>query len=250
MKRSAILVAAFALMANGEPQPSENASSESPFVGTYDGSSFELASGMVIRPDGTFQWGLSVGGLDLRAQGTWRQEGDFIYLTSNPKPVAPEFRFARIETYEGAPYLRVILAKSGREFQWADARITCRNGKSFGGQVHRDGYPSNAAREYDDRRDSEYDPLVGCDEPETVTLLQSNHAVRSKPFDLKKLGWKPGKTAVFAFHSNDLGTLDFTGVTGYLEGERIVFDVRPVGRRDFPGPMELVRKRPRSQEKP
>ncbi len=222
MKRIALCLLPLVLVANseGEPEPAETETS-SEFVGRYDGGSFETAMGMEIHGDGTFGWGVSVGALDMRARGTWRQEGNFIYLTSDPKPVEPEFKWSGLEstgaTPEDTPFLRVVWGTNGKEFQYADAELTCENGERFYDQVHRDGYPSIEALEYTDPLPPDQDPRQSCDVPDTVVLVQSIHRIRSKPFKLADLGWEAGQTVRFAFHPNDMGVADFTGVTGYLE---------------------------------
>ena len=221
MKRLALFAISAALIANDEPQPKEN----SEFVGRYSGSSFETAMGMEILADGTWGWGLSVGALDMRARGTWERKGDLIYLTSTPKPVAPEFTFQGIaetdETAQEPPYFRVVWAKSGKEFQYSHARVTCKNTKTFYGQVDYDGYPARIDPRYDDPLPAENDPRQSCDTPESVVLEETIYDITSQPFKLAELGWTPGRTAIFAFHRNDLGLVDFTGVTGYLEDGKI-----------------------------
>ena len=110
---------------------------------------------------------------------------------------------------------------NGEEFSLADAEVTCRNGKRFFGQVYRDGYPSKILAENKDELPAEEDPRKSCDAPETVVLKQSIHRIRSKEFRLAHLGWEPGQTVRFAFHPNDLGVADFSGVTGYLEDGKL-----------------------------
>ncbi len=218
MKRLAIAALAMALPANSQPEsgtPEKAQGSE--FVGLYDGSSFESAMGMEVRADGTFDWGLSVGALDLRASGTWAQQREMIILTSNPRPVPPVFRFSGLEPARGGEFVRVVLASNGEEFEFADIRLTCRNGKKFYGQVRSGGYPSTNALEYEDELPDEYDPRKSCDAPVTAMLELSMYDVASEPFDLASLGWTPGQTARFEFERNDLGVADFTGMTGALQ---------------------------------
>ncbi len=231
MKRLAFIAFAATLIANDEPGEDAGSSGSgeaSEFVGLYSGNSFETAMGMEILADGTWGWALSVGALDMRARGSWEQKGDFIYLTSTPKPVAPEFSWSGLEESEdgakgtkGAPFIRVVWGTNGKEFQYANLRLTCANGAEFYGQLHYDGYPSKVAFEMDDPLPAQDDPRQSCDVPETVILTQKIHRIQSEPFNLKQLGWKPGTTARFAFNPNDLGVADFTGVTGYLEDGNI-----------------------------
>ncbi len=218
MKRMIIGVLAMALLANSQADPSAPETAQgSEFVGRYDGNSFETAMGMEVRSDGTFDWGLSVGALDLRAGGTWEQQGNLIILTSDPRPVPPVFRFSGLEPAKGAEFVRVVLASNGEEFEFADIRLTCRNGNEFYGQVRSDGYPSTAALEYEEEMPDEYDPRKSCDAPVTAMLELSMYDVVSEPFDLASLGWTPGQTARFEFERNDLGVADFTGMTGAIQ---------------------------------
>ncbi|MEM7666789.1 MAG: hypothetical protein AAF250_13110 [Pseudomonadota bacterium] len=222
MKRAVLLAAALMLGANADPsaqevRATEDERSPSDFVGRYDGSSFETAMGMEIRADGTFGWGVSVGALDMRANGTWKQDGDRITFTSDPKPVPPEFGWSGLEPTEDGPWVRIVWASNGEPFQYASATITCKNGWQTIDQIRREGWPSTDPDAYDGWDDDEPRPLNACDEPETIAFQMSMYDIRSQTYSLGDLGWTPGKTARFEFHRNDLGVADFTGVTGYLE---------------------------------
>ncbi|MEM7689819.1 MAG: hypothetical protein AAF291_12425 [Pseudomonadota bacterium] len=214
-------VSAHAAPPQGNPEPPETPSD---FVGRYNGSSFETAMGMEILADGTWRWGLSVGALDMRAKGTWQRRGDTLVLASAPVPVAPEFAWSRLDpvsaapdkSSNAAPYLRVVWSTNFEPFPYASVELQCRNGETFSGQIHRDGYPSAIALEYQDPPPPERDPRQSCDVPTTATLVQSVYNVRSQPFDLAAMGWEPGRTARFVFSPNDMGVADFTGVTGSL----------------------------------
>lgn len=186
-------------------QPEAETAERSQFVGRYDGNSFETAMGMVVRPDGTFQWGLSVGGLDLRAEGTWKEANGFIVLKSDPKPVAPEFTWSAVEDASDGPFLRIVWADSGKPFSFADVRGLCANGELIVTPVI----------------DGDWSPGETCDKPETIELYLRTYQVLSGPFELKgEREVQAGQTIVFDFHRNDLGVADFDGVTGQLvDGE-------------------------------
>ncbi|MEM9500659.1 MAG: hypothetical protein AAF941_02315 [Pseudomonadota bacterium] len=219
MKKSLLLCTLLlAPAANAEPETkAPEPAEESEFVGRYDGSSFETAMGMEIRADGTFNWGVSVGALDMRASGTWNEQGDWITFTSDPRPVAPEFGWSGLEQAGSGPWLRIVWASNGEPFQYGSATVTCKNGWSTTDQVPMDGWPSKDPDTYNSQPEDEPSALDACDEPETVTLRQGVYDVRSERYVLADLGWTPGQTARFEFHRNDLGLADFTGVTGYLE---------------------------------
>lgn len=223
MQRAGFAVAmGLALIANAGPEATEaEDATTSEFVGRYDGNSFETAMGMEILADGTWGWGVSVGALDMRAKGTWRQEGDFIYLTSDPKPVAPAFGVSGLEESHAGRWFRVVWAGNGEPFQYASAIVTCKNGELIGNQVYSEGWPPPESAADDETLSADMPHKVECDEPETVTLSLSMYQIRSERYVLRDLGWEPGTTVRFEFLRNDLGVADFTGVTGYLEDGKL-----------------------------
>ncbi len=173
------------------------------FVGRYDGSSFESAMRMIIREDGTFAWGLSVGALDLRAEGSWQQDGQRIVLTSYPVPVAPEFRRVGFEIAPNGPLVKVVWATNGEPFQYASINLTCHNGAEFYEQVYAEGWSP---------------PEGECDKPVSLRLTQSIHGITSKEYDLSGASNSDDVgTLVVEFHPNDIGVADFSGLIGVLE---------------------------------
>ena len=163
--------------------------------------------GMIVREDGTFAWGASVGALDLRAAGTWRQRGEFILFTSDPVPVPPEFRWSGNENgaegSAGGPLAKVVWATNGEPFPHANAKLTCANGAQFHEQIPREGWSP---------------PAGECDTPQSLQLVQSIHNVTSPVYDIADtFAAGPGQTIRFEFHANDIGVADFTGMSGVLE---------------------------------
>jgi hypothetical protein len=191
---------------NADTRETQAAEPEQPseFIGRYNGNSFETAMGMIIREDGTFAWGLSVGGLDLRAAGNWRQSGEFILFTSDPVPVPPEFRWSGNEsTPEGGELVKVVRASNGEPFTYASVRLTCANGADFYGSIDAEGWSP---------------PAGECDAPVSLQLEQSNYNVTSPVYDMADtFAVEPGQTIRFEFHANDIGVADFTGMSGVLE---------------------------------
>lgn len=191
----------------------------SEFVGDYDGNAFETASGMRISADGTFQWYVAVGALDMRASGTWDHEGETIIFTSDPKPVAPEFAWRGFARTPDAPFLSIVDSASGNPFDYASITVVCANGQRLSEQAQLGIWSPS---EDDD-----------CDVPEKVQLTQSNYEVESRAFDLNgPLKPKPGQTLVFEFRANDLGVADFTGVSGRLD-EGVLRIRGPLGSQDL-----------------
>ncbi|MEO1220772.1 MAG: hypothetical protein AAFY42_05405 [Pseudomonadota bacterium] len=219
----------FALPATALAQESspENtiAAEQSQFVGRYDGNSFETAMGMVIRADGTFEWGLSVGSLDMRAQGTWFEEDDTIIFVSDPKPVSPEFVWSGVEANEDGPFLRVVWAKSDSPFQYASVRGQCANGTLAFGYVD----------------DGTWSPESDCDKLEWIQFRMQSYDLRSEIFVLSgEREVARGETIRFEFHRNDLGVANFDGVMGRFEDGklRVVGDIGSMVLRKVPAPAE------------
>lgn len=179
---------------------------QSPFVGRYNGSSFETAMGMAIEADGTFRWGLAVGGLDLRAQGTWFEEDETIIFVSDPKPVPPAFTRGEVERSEGGPFLKVVWAGTDNPFRQASVRGLCANGETVSG--------------YTD--EGHWSPGEECDRLETLQFRMQSYDVRSQMFDMSDNGdLAKNATIRFEFHRNDLGVANFDGVIGRFEDGKL-----------------------------
>lgn len=208
------------------------------FVGTYDGGSFETAMGMRVSKDGTFEWGLSVGALDMRAKGAWQVDGDEIVLQSVPVPVAPEFVVLGLRTLPDAPLVKVV-QPDGQGFSWASLRLHCRDGKDSFHQIYREGWSAEIERRVKaGQNGQEVEPRDSCADPIALTVSQSNYEVRSDRLTLADLGWREGQTVMIEFRSNDLGVQDFTGMRGRLDSGILTFESR-LGRLE-------MRKRPAS----
>lgn len=79
------------------------AAQESPLVGDYRLSEGpDAAGGLRIAADGHFQYGLTVGAMDERAEGRWEARGDAICLFTEPTPVPPAFAKAAPVEVDGA----------------------------------------------------------------------------------------------------------------------------------------------------
>ena len=62
----------------------------------------DVGGGLVIAPDGSFQYGLFAGALDEHAEGRWERSGDAICLFTEPKPVPPAFEKGEPVDIDGA----------------------------------------------------------------------------------------------------------------------------------------------------
>lgn len=226
MRLAAILLSATvvgtALPAAAHPghHEADGERSASPFVGRYDGSSFETYVAMVVLGDGTFEWVLSVGALDMRSKGKWVERDGVIHLTTLPKPVPAEFRLIGLVEQSGdggVPVEVKAIGPNGKPFTDAETVVECANGaRLFGFVAGSDAYYEG------------YEPDE-CDAPAAVTVRVMVYDAQSPRYDLYKLGWQPGQALKVEFLPNDIGVLDLTGMHGTLEEGVLTFD-GPLGR--------------------
>ncbi|WP_432201425.1 hypothetical protein ACRAQ7_04345 [Erythrobacter sp. W53] len=171
------------------------------FVGIYNGNSFETAMGMRLTEDGRWEWGLSVGALDMRGKGYWEEEGGVITLTSDPKPAAPEFKWLGLEKTGNDMLVRVVW-ENGKRFDRASVRLICKDGTVIFDQIGADGWRPEAD---------------ACDKPVSLSVRQGTYEIQSQNYDLADFGAGDGTTLLLEFRPNDLGVADFTGMRGILE---------------------------------
>lgn len=184
-----------------ESSAEEQDAETSRFVGRYDGSEMELAMGMVIREDGTFAWGLTVGALDMRAEGTWEERSGVLYFANDRRPVSPEFAWVGSDKASGGPLIQIQWSTNEEPFSYGSVRATCANGERIYEQVMREGWT----------------PPDTCDVVETVQLVESIYDVTSPVYTLSDFDLQEGDTIRFEFRPNDLGVADFTGASAQLD---------------------------------
>ena len=107
MKRAAALAVALLACAGVAPAappqkrtPQATSAEAGELAGTYHLEGvMETGSDLLLRADGTFEWGFSYGALDLLAKGRWQRDGDGIVLQVDDMaypPQMPETKFARM----------------------------------------------------------------------------------------------------------------------------------------------------------
>lgn len=179
----------------------------SPFVGSWDGSSFETAMFLQLSEDRTFQWALTVGGLDMTAQGNWQAEGDTVTFASDPVPVPTTIAWSGMEDAPEGPMLRVF-HENGKPVEHSSTLTRCADGQTFLGRVGPEGSSPNPEQ---------------CPEPVSVRVLIPGIEADLPEFNLAENGWRPGKTIRFEFQPGDYGVMDFTGMVATLDGDVLTF---------------------------
>jgi len=89
----------------------------------------EVGTELLLKPDGTFEFGLAYGAADYYAKGTWRTEGGSVFLTTAGKE-EPPFRLTRSEATK-TPGTRVwVKAPGGQPVADLDVMIDTPAGKA------------------------------------------------------------------------------------------------------------------------
>lgn len=196
--RYAALAAMFALLSAAAPLQAQDDA-----AGEYRAEdSFEKFHGLLLKPDGTFEYTLSVGALDQRSSGSWEQQGDTVTLTTSPTPLAPVFRQAERDENEGAPFV-LVSWPDGEGIPGIDITLGCADGTTLTDYTQYDGWSP---------------PEGACDEPQWIELVEDIHNIRSGRFPIAE-----GASGLrFVLEPNDFGVVDLTGTIGTLDADRLV----------------------------
>lgn len=204
MIRRLAIAAALALAMHSPAQAEDRV--QDPAAGEYrDTSSFEMFHGLLLRPDGTYDYALSVGALDRRSAGSWRREGDTIVFTTTPRPVPPEIVEGPGNTAPDAPFLQVTWP-NGKGIAGVTFRLGCGDGSTLDDYTQAEGWSP---------------PAGDCSDPQWIELDESIQDIRSPRFDIS--GRKGGLR--FVIVPNDFGVTDLTGATARIEGGRLVMQL-------------------------
>lgn len=170
-------------------------------VGRYMHSEMELASGLWLKADGTFQYFLTVGSLDEAAKGRWTTVGNRITLINDPVPVPPMITQGPA-TVEAAGGFRLKVAlPSGRGVQGVDVLVGFDRGEPASGYTQTDGW----ALARDEKR-----------EPRWVQLSMSSYGLTSPrfPVDAKK-----ANSITYTLTPNDIGVVDLRTAPVTVKGD-------------------------------
>jgi hypothetical protein len=165
----------------------------------------DVASEILLRPDGRFQFFLMEGALDEQAQGRWTAEGNRIKLVTLPKPAPPVFSAGPAATTTEAPLKLRVTWPDGRGIALIDLRVGFDSGDPVQGYTQEDGWS--------------LDPEE-TRAPRWVELGLDMYGVPYKrfPIDLSK-----GNSLAFTLTPNGLGTMEFDDVEVEAEPGALVF---------------------------
>lgn len=172
---------------------SSQAQAEDP-VGRYRlANGPDVASELVIRPDGHFQYFLIAGALDEHAEGHWVRSGADIQLFTDPRPVPAAFSADPSAVTEQVGLTFLVAWPNGRGIAGIDFRIGFASGEPVTGYTQ------------------DYGWSMPVDEPRSplwIELIEPIHGIASPRFqiDLAK-----GNALHFTLTPNDIEVFDFQG---------------------------------------
>lgn len=148
----------------------------------------DVAGGLELRADHRFQYFLAAGALDEGAEGSWREDGEVVRLTTEPTPRPAEFSTAPAEADATSGPLRLAVRwPNGQGIAGVDFRIAFAAGEPAEGYTQEDGWTAE-----DETR-----------QPLWIELTEPIHGIASPRFAVP-----PGQRALaFVLTPNDLGKI-------------------------------------------
>ena len=162
-------------------------------VGRYAHSEHELVSGIWLKADGTFRYGLTAGSLDETARGRWTANGSRIRLVSEPKPVPPAIAAGPAQRDPDAALSLRVVAPNGRGVPGVDPVVGFDAGDPAEGHTQADGWTLPA----EEKR-----------MPRWVEFSMESYGLRSPRFSIDR---DSANALMFILAPNDIGVVDFTG---------------------------------------
>lgn len=153
----------------------------------------DVASELLVRADGHFEYFLMAGALDERAEGHWLASGPDIRFFTDPKPVAAVFSADPAAKTDEAKLSLLVAWPNGRGIAGIDFRIGFASGDPVTGYTQDYGWSMSP--------DEVRTPLW-------VELEEPIHGVVSPRFPLDLAG---GNALHFTLTPNDIEVFDFQG---------------------------------------
>jgi len=170
-------------------------------VGKYVHSEMELAAGLWLKADGTFQYWLTVGSLDETATGRWTASGSRIKLV-NDHPVKPPTIRPGPATKDASTRLHLkIVTLSGRGVPGIDLTVGLTDGKTEEGYTQADGWTLSAGQK---------------SEPRWVTFSMDSYRLRSPRFPINL---RTANMLTYVLTPNDIGMVDASTMTVVADGD-------------------------------
>ncbi|MEA3000671.1 MAG: hypothetical protein QOK17_2504 [Sphingomonadales bacterium] len=165
----------------------------------------DVASEILLRPDGRFQFFLMEGALDEQAQGRWTAQGSRIKLVTLPKPVPPVFSAGPATRTAETPLKLRVTWPDGRGIATIDLRVGFDSGDPVESYTQEDGWSLDPAEKR---------------VPRWVELGLQMYGIGyiRFPIDLSR-----GNSLTFVLIPNGLGTMEFDDVEVEAEPGALIF---------------------------
>lgn len=164
----------------------------------------DVASELILRPDGKFEYFLIAGSLDEQAQGTWRVDGGVLRLTTLPKPVAAVFSAGPATSTPDGPLMLHVTSPAGRGIASVHFTLGFDAGPPAKGYTQDYGWSLDGGEKRTPRWIVFSVPIYNLTSPRF-------------PLDLTK-----GNEQTFILTPNDLGTIDVTGMQVDIQPHRLI----------------------------
>lgn len=195
------LVALLLALSPGQGAEGPNPAGSYRLVGEQD-----VASGLMLRSDGRFQYFLSAGALDEHAQGRWSVADGLVTLVTEPAPVPPVFTRGASAKTAAARLSVKVSSPEGGGIAGVDLRIGFDDGAPIEDYTQEYGWSLPA----DEKRT-----------PRWIELKVPMHHVASPRFPIDLAS---GNALAFILIPNDLGVFDFRGVKVEVAEGALVVD--------------------------
>ena len=163
----------------------------------------DVASELIIKPDGHFEYALAAGALDLQAKGRWVRNGDHVELFTEPKPVPPVFATATNGTTREEALTVLVSWPDGSGIAGINLLIGFAQGEPVDGYTQDYGWSLPAEEKRMPQWIELSLPMFGLVSPHFPIDVKNANALR------------------FTLVPNDLGTVDFQGARVDVEGTRL-----------------------------
>jgi hypothetical protein len=194
---------ALALLAEQAEAGAKDAAKD--LTGVYRTNAMEIGGGLMLGADGTFDYGLSYGAIDELASGTWRREGDSVFLTTEPAVKQAELSLvARRELPEGITV--GLELPEGLSRQYFSLLLSYVDGRNEEIQLGEQGLTIE-------------DP--GKQQPVSVRLILPIYSLASEVIPVPRA---KGISLGFRFVPNDLGKADFKRERLKIEDDRLILE--------------------------
>lgn len=164
----------------------------------------DVASELILRGDGKFQYFLSAGSLDEQAQGVWKVEREKLKLTTIPTPVPAVFSVGPSSSAKDSRLDVHVTNPAGRGIASVHFTLGFDKGKAINGYTQ------------------DYGWRMGEEEKRTPRWIELSVPIFNLRSDRFPVDLTKGNRLTFILTPNDLGTIDFKDVRIDVEPGRLI----------------------------